>query len=389
MFPLQKIILLSAKIHPSEAELQALDEQVALVHHWEEASCSLIERGLGPLFYSKLPLLANGALIPAVSKEKLKQAYYITLSRGMMLYEVFRKAVSVLRANDIDLIVLKGAYLAEKLYGDIALRQFSDIDLLIREQDGEKAQAVLKEAGFTSNDFSLAAFIRQHVGFEHYPQLVFQGGAIELHVRLNRTGEQFQIQTESVWKNVQKLSLQGIEVNVPNLPDLLIHTCVHLHKHFQEGEIQFTGFNDIVNLLDIHADKINWEEFTERCRQYHCEEIVFTYLLLTSKYYQLSLPENIVTTYGHCLQPDDEELFLSYLSGFKSKHYAFASRLKRLQKLNGLRLKTKYLLLMLFPSKKHIIRSFNIKKSSLFWLYYPLWYWIGVKGVWRMMWGKL
>ena len=85
MLPLNNIILLSARIHPSVEELAALDAQVAQVADWEEVVRNLIERGVGPLFYTKLSQLNNRTLIPAGSLEKLRQAYYLTLSRGMVL----------------------------------------------------------------------------------------------------------------------------------------------------------------------------------------------------------------------------------------------------------------------------------------------------------------
>ena len=205
-----------------------------------------------------------------------------------------------------------------------------------------------------------------------------------MHVRLSRPGEHYEILTDSVWQHAETVSLQGIEVKVPDLTDVLIHTCVHLHKHFREGQIQFTGFNDIVNLLDIHADTINWEQLSERCRLYRCEEIVFTYLLLASKFYLLSLPENIVSNYGHCLRPADEELFLSYLSGFTGKHYSVQSRYSSIHQLDGMGMKIKYLIWMMFPSKQYMVTSYKIKNQGLYWCYYPYRYWIGLKGLWRM-----
>jgi len=384
MLPQDHIILLSAKIHPSAEEIEALDAQVTLVEEWDAVVRNLIERGVGPLFYAKLPKLTNSKLIPDISKDQLKQAYYRTLSRGMVLQDVFRKAVSVLKANNIDLIVVKGAYLSEKLYGDIALRQFSDIDLLIREEDGEKAQSALKEAGFRSKDDTTHEFIRKNIGFEHYPQLIYRGGAVELHISLNRPGESYQLLPESVWIHSETVQIQGTEVRVPDLMDVLIHTIVHLHKHFQDGHIQFTGFNDIVNLL-LQADKINWEELLDRCRGYNCEEIVFRYLLLTSKYYQIQLPEDVIGRYKSCLRPEDEELFLKYLSGYKGKHYSVASRFKGIHQLDGIGMKVKYLILMLFPSKRYMVSSYHLKNTGLYWCYYPYRYWIGLKGLLRMM----
>ena len=72
-----------------------------------------------PLFYKKLPLLSNRSLIPSRCKDKLTQVYYLTLSRGIVHYEVMSLVTKLLQENRIDFLVLKGAYLAEKLYKDI------------------------------------------------------------------------------------------------------------------------------------------------------------------------------------------------------------------------------------------------------------------------------
>lgn len=380
-----QLMLSSARIHPTTRDIENLNSLIPLIDDWVYLTELLIKNGYGPLFYHKLPLLTNAILIPEVEKSNLQKAYFITLRRNMLLYEVYQKAALALKANKIDFLVLKGAYLAEKLYVDIGLRQFSDIDILIKEEDGEKAQAVLKDVGFSSDDYPMAEFLRNNVGFEHYPQLVYNGGTIELHVRLSRPHEQYQIQVASVWLNSESVVLNGVEVNVPDLTDLLIHTCVHLHKHFISGQIQFTGINDIVNLLIIYSEKINWSEITARCKLYNCEQIVYKYILLVSKFYVISLPEYILNNYKNSLKKTDEKLFINYLSGLKSKHYSVHSRFSKTQHLPGLILKLKYVLWMIFPSKKYMIRSYKIKNPKLFWLFYPYHFWIGLKGIWKVL----
>lgn len=385
MLPQENILLLSARIHPSVEVLAELDAQVALVADWEEVVEVLIAQGAGPLFYSKLPQLPNGVLIPAASREKLKQSYFITLSRGTMLYNVFTIAAELLTSIDVDFLVLKGTYLAESLYGDIGLRQLSDIDLLIREEDGGKARQALMAAGFRSDDYPMAAFLRENLGFEHYPPLVFQGVSIELHVRLNRPGEKFHLPAGSFLKNAETVTISGTAVKVPDFCDHLIHTCVHLHKHFRDGQVQFTGFNDIVNLLHKHPEKINWETLTERCSTYRCEEIVYRYLLLTAKYYQVALPAHILSTYAYSLTGEVEEQFLRFLTGYRGKHFSVETGIRGINNVQGIGMKVKYLALMLLPTRKYMVASYKIKNPSLFWCYYPYRYWIALKGLWKMI----
>ena len=53
-----------------------------------------------------------------------------------------------LAARGLEVLPYKGPSLAETLYGNVALRQFSDLDLLIRRHDVLKVKAALAELGY-------------------------------------------------------------------------------------------------------------------------------------------------------------------------------------------------------------------------------------------------
>ena len=129
--PENRLILASVKIKPSQAELDHLNDLILIVTDWVYLAENIINRGIAPLLFKKLHLLPNAELIPESARTKLRQAYYLTLSRSMVLYEAFKKVAETYYSNDIQVIALKGIYLSEWLYNDIGLRQFSDIDLLI------------------------------------------------------------------------------------------------------------------------------------------------------------------------------------------------------------------------------------------------------------------
>jgi len=50
--------------------------------------------------------------------------------------------------NGIEMLNWKGPTLAIQAYGDLSLRQFIDIDTLVKHEDLEKAKAILLENGF-------------------------------------------------------------------------------------------------------------------------------------------------------------------------------------------------------------------------------------------------
>jgi hypothetical protein len=157
--PANQLILLSAKLEPSVSELEQLNDLIPHIQDWDSAVTNIIARQTAPLFFKKLPLLSNRNLVPPEATNKLQQAYYRSLSRGMVLYNAFEKLAEAFCAADIRVVVLKGIYLSEWLYGDIALRQFSDIDLLVSEDFAIDCLDVLSDLGYKPADGAVTEFI--------------------------------------------------------------------------------------------------------------------------------------------------------------------------------------------------------------------------------------
>jgi len=131
LLPEDKLILSSIKINPSISELEQIDNLILEAKDWDYLIKTVIDRGIAPLLFKKLPSLKNRSLIPDIVQAKLQQTYYITISRGTLLLNYFQHIAKAFSNQGIPVVVLKGVYLSENLYHDIGLRQFSDIDLLV------------------------------------------------------------------------------------------------------------------------------------------------------------------------------------------------------------------------------------------------------------------
>lgn len=383
MFPQDKIILFSSKIHLSKIELEELNAQVALVSDWDTLVANLIKLGVGPLFYSKISRLSNQRLLDVEIREKLKQSYYRTLSRGMVLQAAFSKVAKAFTLNGIQVIALKGVYLSEWLYGDIGLRQFSDIDLLVNKEDGEKCQQILRNMGFYQPTNKITQMIGEHTGFVHYPPMLLNDVSVEIHIDLQNRKLPYSLNVKEIIDRSKPLVVNHSQVNVLELHDLIIFLCVHLDKHFTGGDIQFTSFCDLVNLLDIHSEKIDWQELEVRCKLYNCEQVVYKHIYLIHKYFQVPIPTDSAQKYSTFLPMQDEELFKRYLSGYRSTPYGAYTHINNASEMEGVGAKLRYLFLVVFPNREFMRQNYRIKHPSVYWLYYPLRHWKGLKGMWK------
>jgi hypothetical protein len=383
--PEDKLILASVKIQPTTEELEYLNDLIPKIQNWEYLLQTIVDRGIGPLLLKKIPQLSNKELIPSAVHGQLQQVYYRTLSRGMVLYDAFKKIAEAFHTNGLELIALKGIYLAENLYQDIALRQFSDIDLLIKPEDGAACLSVLKELGFVERKSQeISELIHSKSDFVHYKPLELNDVSVEIHIKLHRDSERYKVDLNRCWSDKKQVKIHGKDFYALSLCDLIIHLCIHLDKHFREGHVQFTCFNDITNVLEINSQIIDWELFLKRCQAFNCETDVMKYLILVHRYFNASIPDSVVDKYTMLLTDPEEQLFYQYLHGYKFQQEsktAIPTHLYNLKRISSLSDFSRYLKDVIFPPKSFMVEKYNIKIPALFIFYYPYRYYIGLKGL--------
>ena len=136
-----------------------------------------------------------------------------TINTLVLTAELLR-ILRLLDAQGIRAVPFKGPALAQSLYGDLALREFCDLDLLVRETDLRNARELLEAQGYRL-DFALdprdeAAYIRDEQDYQlRHPA---KGILIELHWRFTPRWFAFPLAPAQVWPRLQPMRLAGREV---------------------------------------------------------------------------------------------------------------------------------------------------------------------------------
>jgi len=222
----------------------------------------------------------------------------------------------------------------------------------------------------------------------HYPAMICNGALIEIHTKLHKKTELYDLNVDELWKNSLQTNVNSVSVLTLNSNDLLIHLCLHLDKHFCSGHVQFTCFCDITNLLDKLAEIIDWKKFTDSCLLYNCENIVFKYMVLVHTYMNAPVPDSIIQKYKYLLTEKDEQLFCKYLKGYSAEKSNIPTHLVNFKQLLTFSDKVKYISGVFFPPKALMIQIYQIKHSSLIPFYYPYRYYCGLKWMINRLLGK-
>ncbi|MGD0237028.1 MAG: nucleotidyltransferase family protein [Syntrophorhabdales bacterium] len=132
-----------------------------------------LRNGVGPLLYKNMRTLAPFAAPPSIM-ETLQRHYYQNIAHNLALEEQLSTLLRHFQAARITAIPYKGPTLAAMVYGNIGLRVFGDLDILIQKEDVRKAADLMIALGYRSDlQFSpeqLAAYVH------HFNELPFTGG---------------------------------------------------------------------------------------------------------------------------------------------------------------------------------------------------------------------
>jgi hypothetical protein len=370
-------IVLGMKLFPSEEDLLQFSLYVRRVKNWGRLLDNLVNKGLAPLFYEKIVHSQSETAVPAQVVRTLQQTYYRTLSRNVLLYEYFSRIINAFERQKIVVIALKGVYLSEWLYKNIAFRQFSDIDLLIHKDDALYCVQILKRLGFKAFlqksyyadpvEIDIERDLNIYLSSVHLPPMVLGDVSVELHINIHKP-EFCDLPIDALWDNSNIAVINGVSVNVLNLNYLLLHLLLHLDQHYKKMDTRFTCFTDVYNLVCCNEMFLDWAKLEEIFKQYKCEYL-FKYCILIKKYIKFPFPKVLNDRYAFLVSEKDFLSFKRYLKNSRNIEYR-DSIVRMLHQKNGVYACLKYFLFISFPPKKFMLQRYGIKNNLFYVLYY-------------------
>lgn len=176
------------------------------------------EENVLPWATERLRLL-NGVCVPEQTEQlnEIRRTFQI---RTFVWAESLKSALPALARADLPVISFKGPSLAERIYGDAALRTCSDLDLLVRPADLERAEEVLAAIGF----------IPQGGADDYHRRYLRKATILELHHHLENPYA-FPIDMDALWTRSRVSQFQGVPVRLFHPADELLYLCLHAVRH--------------------------------------------------------------------------------------------------------------------------------------------------------------
>ena len=226
---------------------------------------------------------------------ELRTTYLKHAARGMMLYGEFTKIFEILHKDGIPFIVLKGADLGETVYGDVALRPISDLDLLIKPRDIPRMTEVFGKIGYHRSQAS-------HWVWHHLSPFVKKGAVpVEVHRDINGPRKSSAEQMEGLWRRAQSRRIGGVNVLALSTEDLLLHLSLHAAHHLFLHSLILINLCDIREILRRRTGEIAWDLLLEIAYQWKATKALFLTLRLAQDILTAEVPQKVL----NALRPPD------------------------------------------------------------------------------------
>jgi hypothetical protein len=216
--------------------------------------------------------------VPAAHRDSLRDEFRRNAALNLVRTGELLRLLRRFRARGIPVLPFKGPTLAVYAYGSLSLRQFNDLDLLLRPEDLAAGRNLLLAEGYTSGLDLPAA--RQSDYLRAMGQMPFyrqrDGSLVELHSRVMPSGFFFPPGLKEFWSRSELLSLQGESVRVLSAEDLLLVLSGHGAKHL----FGYLGWVSDLAAMILSRPTLDVEHALDRARELRCERVLLLGLRL-------------------------------------------------------------------------------------------------------------
>jgi len=250
---------------------------------WEYLLQAAGRHGVMPLLSRSLRTISSDD-VPRAIWESLQHQFQINAARNLSLTDELLKLLKLLEAQAIPALPYKGPLLTFSIYGNLALRDFADLDILVHERDYPLAQRLLSRSGY-----------RPMNTFEWESTYIDSSGRVTVDLHQRMTPREFPSppQFEHLWERRRHTVLLGTRVPTLSQEDTLLMLAIQLTKDAGTQYLQLARICDIAQFLRAHPD-LQLIGILRQSKELGCERMVLFSLSLAHNLLGAPLPQEIV-----------------------------------------------------------------------------------------------
>ncbi|VXD24271.1 nucleotidyltransferase domain-containing protein [Planktothrix paucivesiculata] len=300
--PELEILLICANTQVDTESRQRLKNLLQENIDWAELIQMANQHKVMPLLYSNLNAICP-EMVPKLTLKKLKIEFQFNTRKSLLLSGELVRLLNLFEIQGIPILPFKGPVLAASAYGNLLLRQFSDLDILIHSQDIERSKALFLSEGYgmkierveltpeQEKVFLQSDQIYQFVREAAYPFLHPQKEIlVELHWGIMPKYFSFPIDDQGLWENLDSVVIAG--KTIPNLAPENAVLAITGHGT-KECWTQLARICDLAEYIRSHP-QLDWSKLIEKATQKGGQRMLFLGLILAHNLLGTILPQDIL-----------------------------------------------------------------------------------------------
>src|SRR3989440_2986332 len=348
--PENELLLLCARAGVGEDDAARIKSLAAEALDWNYLFRLAQRHAVLPLLHRSISEHARD-FAPQPFRQKLRDKFRENATRNLLLAGELVRISRLFESEGVHVLAYKGPALAVSAYGDLSLRRFVDLDIIVRARDVRRAGELLRSLGFGLSDGLSESQEKFLLRRQHNIAYTRDAGRFIIELHWGLASEKFAELplSEEVWERAETVAFGGGEVRSLSTEDLLLALCVHGTKHLWE---RLAWVCDVAELLNSRAS-LDWGSVLRRAQDSRTERMLLLGLSLASGLLKATLPESVRRAIRDDPTTDTlsgsvaEKLF----AGAEFEPYGFAASVRfNLSARRRLREKIRYFSFILTPT---------------------------------------
>ena len=244
-----------------------------------------------PLLYTSLNA-ACPELVPETVLDPLRKEFHENSLRNLLLTRELLEILKLLDSHGIPALPYKGPTLATSFYGNLALRSFGDLDILVHKHDVSRLKQLMTTRGYRADPDLTGKEEAAYLNSDREYRFLREdnGVYVEIHWQLLPHHSRFGLDTRFLWDRAVSASLAGATIKTLPPEELFLVLCVHGGDHHAWSRLRWIC--DIGRII-VATNGLDWDRALRQADRLGRKRTVFLGLYLAEVLLGAGVPDEL------------------------------------------------------------------------------------------------
>ena len=277
-----EILIAASHINPDEDQQTHLRKLLTREFDQDRLIQLAKKEGMTGLLYKSLKKAGILGFFDHQQMQQLQSFYYRTVQCNLQIIHDLKEILRRSNENEVQVVLLQGVALLEKIYKDIGLRPLTDIDLWVLPEKRGVFDALMTQLGYERDRLYPNTFKKGETIVDINSHILWADRIRSRRYLLAKS-------QHALYEKIEVSNFDGEPAGCLDVLDQVLYLSLHAFKHSASRLIWLV---DIKHLITEWQNP-NWKSLFDRAGEWGQVSIVYDMLYLIRHLFDLKLPADI------------------------------------------------------------------------------------------------